>query len=252
MYFPTTQWSLLARATMSGETTGRQALEELCRRYWSPLYQFIRVRGYSEAEAKDLTQEFLLHLLEHATLQKADRMRGRFRSFLCGALVRFLGDASDKRRAQKRGGGAVHIELDSSGEDSLAASAPEELLFDREWALVILENALRTVEQKGWGEAPEASEVGGGRFAVLRQFLPGSVEVPSYEGAAMQLGLSVPALKSELHRLRQRFKAAVRDEVASTVSAPHEIDQELHHLQQVLMDRAVDWGSGQKPSGTAS
>jgi len=233
---------------MSGDSSGRHALEELCQRYWSPLYQFIRARGYNEAEAKDLTQEFLLHLLEHATLQKADRLRGRFRSFLCGALVRFLRDASDKRRAQKRGGGAVHVELDSCGDHAPASSAPEELLFDREWALVILENALRTVERAGWGDAPERAGTAEGRFAVLRQFLPGSVEVPSYEAAATQLRLSVPALKSELHRLRQRFKAAVREEVAATVSAPHEIDQELHHLQQVLMNKGVEWSASSKPS----
>ena len=238
MYFPTTQWTLLAQATMSGETVGRQAMEDLCHRYWTPLYQFIRARGYTEAEAKDLTQEFLLHLLEHSTLQRADRLRGRFRSFLCGALVRFLGDASDKRRAQKRGGGVTHVELDSPVAERSTASAPAGLLFDREWALVILENGLRTVQQQ-FDTTPR-------RFAVLRQFLPGSVEVPTYEQAAAELGLSLPALKSELHRLRQRFRAAVREEVAATVSAPHEIDAEMNHLQQVLMDKGVDWRGGPK------
>ncbi len=218
---------------MSGETAARQALEELYRRYWSPLHHFIRARGYTETEAEDLTQEFLLHLLEHSTLQKADRLRGRFRSFLCGALVRFLGDARDKRRAQKRGGAAAHVELDSAAEELGAISTPDGLLFDREWALVILENAFKTV-QKEFEPA--------GQFTVLRKFLPGSIETPSYEHAAGELGLSVAALKSELHRLRKRFKAAVREEVAATVSAPHEIDQELNHLQQVLMDRGINWG----------
>ena len=240
MYFPTTQWTLLAQATLSGESAGRQALEDLCRRYWSPLFQFIRVRGYSEAEAKDLTQEFLLHLVEHSTLQKADRSRGRFRSFLCGALVRFLADAYDKNRAQKRGGGAPHVELDSAAEELGANSAPDELAFDREWALVILENALQSVERGFKGEEKD--------FTILRRFLPGSVAVPSYEEAATQLGLNLPALKSELHRLRQRFKAAVREEVAATVSAPHEIDEEMNHLQKVLMNKGVDWNIGRKPS----
>jgi RNA polymerase sigma-70 factor (ECF subfamily) len=240
MYFPTTQWTLLAQATLSGETAGRAAMEDLCRRYWSPLYQFIRARGHNETEAKDLTQEFLLHLVEHSTLQKADRSRGKFRSFLCGALVRFLADAYDKRQAQKRGGGALHVELDSTAEQLGAISNPDELVFDREWALVILENALRTVEQQFKGAANQ--------FTVLRQFLPGSIAVPSYDDAATQLGLNLPALKSELHRLRQRFKSAVREEVAATVSAPHEIDQEMDHLQNVLMNRGIDWGTGQKPS----
>jgi RNA polymerase sigma-70 factor (ECF subfamily) len=240
MYFPTTQWTLLAQATLSGETAGRQAMEDLCHRYWSPLYHFIRVRGYNEAEAKDLTQEFLLHLVEHSTLQKADRSRGKFRSFLCGALVRFLADAYDKRQAQKRGGGAPHVELDSAAEELGASSTPDELVFDREWAMVILENALRTVEQQFKGAEKD--------FAVLRQFLPGSIAVPSYDEAATQLGLNLAALKSELHRLRKRFKAAVREEVAATVSAPHEIDQEMNHLQDVLMNKGIDWDNRRKLS----
>jgi RNA polymerase sigma factor (sigma-70 family) len=243
MYFPTTQWTLLAQATLGGETAGRQAMEDLCRRYWSPLYQFIRARGYNEAEAKDLTQEFLLHLVEHSTLQKADRSRGKFRSFLCGALVRFLADAYDKRQAQKRGGGAPHVELDVA-EELGASSSPDELVFDREWAMVILENALRTVEEQYKGAENQ--------FAILRQFLPGSIAVPSYEQAATQLGLNLPALKSELHRLRQRFKAAVREEVAATVSAPHEIDQEMNHLQHVLMNKGIDWEIRRKLSSPDS
>jgi hypothetical protein len=136
------------------------------------------------------------------------------------------------------------VELDGAAENAGAVSNPDGLLFDREWALVILENALRTVE-KGFDTGPE-------RFAVLRQFLPGSIEVPSYEKAGSQLGTTLPALKSELHRLRQRFKAAIREEVAATVSAPHEIEQELNHLQEVLMDRGIDWSEGGKPSPPVS
>lgn len=240
MYFPTTHWSLLAQATLGGETAGRQALEDLCRRYWSPLQQFIRVRGRSEAEAQDLTQEFILHLLEHSTLKKADRSRGRFRSFLLGALVRFLGDENDRRHAQKRGSGAVHLSIDE--EPALAVSSePDAILFDREWALVILENGLRALRQEfESGDGPK-------RFAVLGRFLPGSLEAPTYDEAAAQLGVSLPALKSELHRLRHRFKTLVRQEIASTVSAPHEIDEEMNYLQQVLMDKGNDLNVSQKP-----
>jgi DNA-directed RNA polymerase specialized sigma24 family protein len=241
MYFPTTQWSLLAQASLSGETSARQALEELCRHYWSPLHQFIRARGYTDAEAQDLTQEFILHLIEHSTLQKADRLRGRFRSFLLGALVRFLADEYDRRRAQKRGSGAIHLSLDDA-EGQLASSSNYDVsLFDREWALAILENSLRTVQTEF------EPKLGSSRFALLKSFLPGSLNAPSYEEAAQKLDLSVPALKSELHRLRQRFKALVRQEVANTVSAPHEIDEEMTHLQQVLMDRGHDFESGLKP-----
>src|SRR5688572_1483028 len=203
MYFPTTQWTLLARASLNGETTAREALEELCRRYWLPLRQFIQLRGYLETEAQDLTQDFVLHLIEHSTFKRADRLRGRFRSFLLGALVRFLGDHYDQRRAQKRGGGAMHLELDDNQPEPAAATSADSISFDREWALVILENALRVVER----EFEDRNE--GCRFAVLRHFLPGSVETPPYEEAARRLNLSPTALKSELYRMRQRFKALV-------------------------------------------
>jgi DNA-directed RNA polymerase specialized sigma24 family protein len=241
MYFPTTQWSLLAQASLSGETSARQALEELCRRYWAPLHQFIRARGYTDAEAQDLTQEFILHLIEHSTLQKADRLRGRFRSFLLGALVRFLADQYDRRRAQKRGSGALHLELQVAENDLAASSNHDTSFFDREWALAILENSLRTVQSEF------EPKLGPARFATLRAFLPGSVSAPTYDEAAEKLQLTVPALKSELHRLRQRFKSLVRQEVANTVSAPHEIDEEMTHLQQVLMNRGHDFETGLQP-----
>ena len=245
MYFPTTQWSLLAQASLSGETKAREALEELCRRYWSPLHHFIQSRGNSEVEAEDLTQEFVLHLLEHATLKKADRLRGRFRSFLLGALSHFLSDEYDRRHAQKRGGDIVHVSTDE--EADLAASVETgAAFFDREWAIAILENALRVVEAE-FGAGDKARQ-----FTVLRCFLPGSLEVPTYEHAATELGLSLPALKSELHRLRQRFKAVVREEVTQTVSAPHEVEEEMAHLQQVLMDKGSDLGANGKLSAVDS
>jgi DNA-directed RNA polymerase specialized sigma24 family protein len=246
MHFPTTHWSVLAQATLHGEAGAQQALEELCHRYWSPLKQYIRLRGYDQAEAEDLTQEFLLHLLEHSTLEKADPQVGRFRSFLLGALARFLADHYDKRQALKRGGGAQHLSIEAERKDIAADFDPGELAFDREWALVILENAFRGVQAdfQPDGAAP--------RFEVLRRFLPGALEVPTYEQAAAQLGLSLPALKSELHRLRQRFKALIRQEIANTVSAPHEIDAEMEHLQQVLMHRGNDLAGSLKPSAPVS
>jgi len=242
MYFPTTQWTLLARASVTGETAAGEALELLCRRYWLPLYRFIRARGYPEPEAQDLTQEFLVHVLEHSTLKNADRLRGRFRSFLCGALIRFLSDQYDRRRALKRGGGVVHVSISENGGDFGGTLDPGAILFDREWALAILANALRLVEDE---------YDGGDKFAVLRRFLPGSLVSSTYEAAAAEIGLSVPALKSELHRLRRRFKAVVRQEIAGTVSTPHEIDAEMEHLQKVLMDRGNDLGTAVKPAPPA-
>jgi RNA polymerase sigma-70 factor (ECF subfamily) len=242
MYFPTTKWTLLAQASVNGETAARDALELLCRRYWNPLYRFIRARGYSEVEAQDLTQEFLLHVLEHSTLKNADPLRGRFRSFLCGALLRFLCDQYDRRQALKRGGGAQHLHFEEASADFAATTDPGAILFDREWAHAILANALRAVEV----------EYAGAQFTILRQFLPGSVSSPPYETAAAEIGVSVAALKSDVHRLRRRFKAIVRQEVTSTVSAPHETDAEMEHLQKVLMDRGNDLEAGMKPTRPSS
>ncbi len=250
MYFPSTHWSLLARASLSGETSAEQALEELCHRYWLPLHYFIRSRGHSEEEARDLTQEFVLHLLEHSTLKKADRFRGRFRSFLLGALMRFLSDHYDRRGALKRGSGSLHVSLDDpAGAEGLAELVPpgaDALSFDREWALTILEHAFHQIQQE------IERDGGAARFAVLRRFLPGALEAPPYEEAAAQLEMGLPAFKSELHRLRRRFKDLVRQEVASTVSAPHEIEQEMEYLQNVLMDKGSDLTAGAKPSVPSS
>ena len=237
MFFPTTHWSLLAKATSSGDDEARRALEELCRRYWAPVNQFVQFRGHRGAEAEDLTQEFFLHVCQHSTFSRADRMRGRFRTFLLGALVKFLANEMDRARAQKRGGGAVDLHLDDM-DDTTAPSAPAEALdgFDREWATTVLANAMERVRGEFAGDGRD------GVFGVLKDFLPGAAAPPSYEAAAQRLGSSVPAFKSEVHRLRLRFRTLIREEVAATVSAPHEIEAELVHLQSVLMDRGQNLG----------
>ena len=232
MSFPTTHWSALAKATLHGETEARVALEQLCGCYWSPVYQFIRSRSVPHAEAQDLTQEFMLHAMQKSIFSRADRLQGQFRSFLLGALVRFMSDAADKRNALKRGGTIAHISLD---EVETAASLTESSLrFDREWALTLLETALQKVRLP-YAEAGRHSD-----FETLKGFLPMSAGPPSYETAAENLRLSLPALKSEVHRLRRRFREFVREQVARTVSAPHEIETEMQHLQAVLLDK----GSG--------
>lgn len=232
MYFPTTHWSLLARASLSGESAARLALEELCRRYWMPVNQFIQFRGHRRADADDLTQKFFVQVCQYSTFLRADRMRGRFRSFLLGALVKFLANEMDRERAQKRGGGAPDLCLDEIDETSVPLEPHEaQANFDREWATTVLANAMDRVRA-------EFSEDGrDGVFVVLREFLPGATAPPSYEHAAGKLGSTVPAFKSEVHRLRLRFRALIRAEVAATVSAPHEVESELAHLQSVLMDR---------------
>jgi DNA-directed RNA polymerase specialized sigma24 family protein len=239
MYFPTTHWSLLAKATLSGETAARAALNELCQRYWSPLKQFIVARGYPEAEAADLTQEFIVHLLEREALSKPDRSRGKFRSFLLGALGNFLSHERERRLAQKRGGLQPHVSAEvMEAEGALAApraSDGEEGEFDRGWALAVLRASLERIE-RSYAEAGQET-----LFAVLRSFLPGGTALPSYEEAARRANLSVAALNSHVHRMRCQFREAVCTEVTATVSAPHEIDEEIAYLYQVLMDRGTDF-----------
>jgi DNA-directed RNA polymerase specialized sigma24 family protein len=239
VFFPTTHWSALARATMHGEKQARRDLEELCGCYWRPVYLFIRARGVTHAEAQDLTQEFLVHVMERSLFRRADPLQGQFRSFLLGALVRFLGDAADKRNAQKRGGTVPHVSLEQA-ESSLGAQQSA-LAFDREWALTILENAL----EKARAEFAQAGREK--QFEVLKTFLPGSEGAPPYEAAAVELGVSGPALKSEVHRLRRQFRQFVLEQVGRTVSAPHEIEAEVQHLQQVLMDKGSQFRTGKKP-----
>jgi RNA polymerase sigma factor (sigma-70 family) len=251
MEFPTTHWSVLAKATVHGEADSRAALETLCQKYWGPVRSFIRFQGVSEAEAEDLAQEFMLHVLEKSIFTRADRLQGRFRSFLLGSLTRFLGDARDRRNALKRGGDVHHVSLDEPGPgadlEEPAASTPGVTAFDREWALTILETALARL-QADYVQA-KAEE----RFEIWKKFLPGATETCSYEAAAARLGVTVPAFKSDIHRLRRRLRTLVRNEIARTVSAPHEIETEMAHLQRVLMDRGSEIGEnaaklpGQKP-----
>lgn len=246
MQFPTTHWSSLAQASLSGQPTAAEALERFCQRYRQPICGFIRSRLRDDHQAEDLTHEFILHLLEKSTLQRADRHRGKFRSFLLGALTRFLGDQTDRRQARKRGGHIQHFSLDAVAEAhpdaTPAVGADDVVRFDREWALRILEFALDRIRRE-----QAESAAGLAAFEVLKDFLPGGAAPLSYDEAAARLGLSLPALKSEIHRLRRRLRSLVRDEVAQTVSAPHEIEEEMLHLQQVLMDRGHDWKPERNP-----
>ena len=238
MDFPTTHWSVLAKATLHGEADARAALELLCQRYWGPVRSFVLFHGYTNAEAQDLTQEFLLHVIQKSIFTRADRLQGRFRSFLLGALNRFLCDAADRKRALKRGGNLLHLSLDTEGPvnelEDPAASPAGVSAFDREWALTILETALDQLRAE-W-----ATSRNGAEFEVWKNFLPGATESCSYEAAAARLGLSLPAFKSEIHRLRRRLRALVRAEVVRTVSAPHELESEMTHLREVLMDRGSE------------
>jgi len=233
MAFPTTRWSLLAQATVNGDAAQRQAWAEFYRRYREPVVSFIRRQTPDAARAEDLAQEFFLHLMENATLQRANPQRGRFRSFLRGALVRFLSRDRERSQAEKRGSGQAPVSLETLANDDEEPVVPAAVAqaFDREWAQLILERARQHVRD-GWkGSA--------GELTTLLRFLPGATDTPAYEAAATHVGWTLARLKTEVHRFRGQFREFVRAEVALTVEEPEEIEAELTHLHRVLADPSV-------------
>ncbi len=230
--FVTTQWGLVVAASAKGAAEARAALEDLYRLYCYPIYAFIRRRGYGRQDAQDLTQDFFVHLLEKGTLGRADPQRGRFRSFLLGTLDYFLAHASERARATKRGGGCQWVFLDDdAAENSYQLAAPEgmtaEKVFDARWAATLVEVAFSRLRVE------LESEGKGYLFEALQGFLLGR-EDASYQQVADALSLSLGALKTIIHRLRGRYRALLREEVARTVAAPTEIDEELRYLRAAL------------------
>lgn len=239
MAFPTTRWDELAQASLHGDAVARAALDEFCRRYWAPVNEFIRWKGYAKAEAADLTQNFFLNFLETRSWRRADPLRGRFRTFLLGALEYRLAKARAHDLRLKRGGGASVVNLDDTadGDGAGVPSVPptDAAHFDRAWAIRVLSAALA---------ATRADYTANGKqhlFEALKCFLTPRRAPPSYETAAGQLGLGLGAVKTEIHRLRQSLRAALHLEIGGTVSAPHEIAEELRHLRDVLANHAHDW-----------
>lgn len=231
--FVTTRWSVVLTAGHSDGPQVRVALEELCRTYWYPLYAYVRRRGRSAEDAQDLTQEFFARLLKGNWVERADQQRGKFRSFLLTAMNRFLADEWDKSRAQKRGGGVavVPVQLETAetryGLDPADHITPEQI-YERRWALAVLEEVLRRLgaeyEQDGRAEI----------FTALNPCLVGDRDGQPYGELAVKLGVSEGTVKSTVHRLRQRYRRLLRDEIANTVAGPGEVDEELRHLFAIL------------------
>jgi RNA polymerase sigma-70 factor (ECF subfamily) len=224
--FPETRWTLIAAATLNGEGGGRAALEVLCRSYWPAVVAFLMGRGFSPHDAEDLAQDFFAALTESRLWQRADQSRGRFRTFLLGALMRVVGHHQRHQQALKRGGGVVPLDLDQLPELA-APEVEEQLLFDRAWAEQILENALTELES----EWPQPAE-----FLVLQRFLPVGDDPPAYEAASRELDCGVGAFKSRVLRFRMRFRELIEAQVARTVATPHDMTDELRYLERILAD----------------
>jgi len=231
--FVATRWTLVLRAR--GDTAeARAALGELCEAYWMPVFRFLRREGRDDETTRELTQEFFARLLAGPGLAGADAERGRFRSFLLGALKHFLGDWRDYQLAAKRGGGqAADPLLDSTDtspglEVAAPAGAPLTTYFDRQWAYTIMERALTAV-------AREFTDSGNRQqFELLKPWLVGDAAVLSQADVARQMASSEGAVKVAIHRLRKRFRQLVRAEVAQTVPAAADVDEELRYLVEVL------------------
>jgi len=224
------------QAGAGDESQNRRALAELCRNYWYPLYTHVRRCGHPAHDAKDLTQGFFEHLLERQALGRARPERGRFRSFLLVALDNFLADERDKSRAQKRGGGAEALPLDLDAAEQRyglepADSESPDRAFDRQCAVALLDSVLRALEAEHHAAGKSAL------FAALKPALTGSGASQPYGELAQSLGLTEGAVKVAVHRLRQRYRALLRAEIAQTVELPEEIDEEMRCLFHALSGR---------------
>ena len=206
-----------------------EALETLCRTYWYPLYAFVRRHGQCPHDAQDLTQEFFARLLQKEYLKSAAQEKGRFRTFLLVALKRFLANEWDRQHAQKRGGGTATVSIDQELAESRFAAAPAhqlqpDLLFDRQWALTLLERTMTRLHNE---------YVSTGRaklFELLRGCLVKDESALPYAEIAVRLNLTEAAVKMAVQRLRARYREILRAEIADTVVSPEEVEEEIRHL----------------------
>ena len=237
--FVTTRWSLVLSAAKSGsgEKDAQEALAELCRTYWRPIFSFVCRRGYSTQDAQDLTQDFFVMILEHNWLEHADPNRGRFRSLLLKSLQNFLINASEKAHARKRGGDVKFVSWDdwmSEAPSPIPISAqtldslPPERLFDFRWAVAVVEHALRRLREECEGKGKLRL------FHALSGYITAERDEVSYSKLSTTLGVSETAVKKQLRSMRLRYRSLLRDEVAHTVSDPAEVEDEIRHLCAAL------------------
>lgn len=231
--FATTHWSQVLAARDGSDTRAREALARLCETYWYPLFIFIRSRGYDADSARDLIQGFFAILLEKDYLASVDPAEGKFRSFLLAAVKHFLSHERDRERALKRGGGTLTLSLDMRDAEGRYRLEPvdectPEQIFQRRWALTVLGRALQNLRQ---ASAEAGKEV---MHESLKPYLMGEEPRRPYRKVAAELGMTEVALRSAVHRLRKRFAVELRSEIAETVAAEDDIDEEVRYLLTVI------------------
>lgn len=228
-HFATTRWTLVLAAGARPSLQADEALAELCRCYWYPLYAYVRRRGHSKEDAEDLTQSFFASFLSKNHLRHLAAEKGRFRAFLLASLKHFLANAHDRSQRLKRGGQATHLSLDWQSADSqfqLAGHADlnPEKIFDRDWALTLLGAVIRRLQD-------ECARDGRTRhFETLKTFLTLNSTAISYSEAAQALGMAETAARVAVHRLRKRYRQILRDEIAHTLADPAGLEDELQAL----------------------
>jgi DNA-directed RNA polymerase specialized sigma24 family protein len=229
--FATTRWSVVIAA--QDRRSAQEALNWLCERYWFPLYAAARGRGASPHDAEDLVQGFFADLLGRNALAAADAARGRFRAFLLTSFSHFVSDQRRAAESQKRGGGRTFVPIDEAVAEAryqreFAENWTPEHDFDRAWALTLIDRALEHLRAECEAQGDLA------RFDVAQSFLTGDRADASLADAAARLGLSLPAIKSLIHRMRQRFRATILDEIRQTVATEEEVATEQQHLIAAL------------------
>ncbi len=231
--FVTTRWTVVLHAGRKSSPQSDRALGELCQTYWFPLYAYVRRKGETKEDAEDLVQAFFEKFLEKNYLEGLSAERGKFRAFLLAALKHFLANAWDKSQRQKRGGGVTHLSLDwQSADERFHLDPPDptspDKTFDREWALALLERVVTRLRDECVAEGKAQL------FEQAKGFLMvGEAAIP-YAQAAQTLGVEEGAVRVAVHRLRQRYRELLRDEIAQTLDDPAQVAEELRSLQAAL------------------
>ncbi len=234
--FALTRWTLVER-TRGNTPEAKAALRELCEAYYAPVVAFLRREGHHEDSARDLAHEFFAKILSGDSLGSAEPARGRFRSYLLGALKHFLINQRRDAMREKRGGAAKHVAIGPGTDTSPGLDVadnralPPDAIFDREWALAIIERALVQLEQ----ECVAAGDAA--QFAALKPWLSPVAPAHSQAQIAEQLGTTENALKVAIHRLRRRFRELVREQISQTLNRPEDLDEEMRHLIDALAAR---------------
>ncbi|HIM29184.1 MAG TPA: sigma-70 family RNA polymerase sigma factor [Planctomycetes bacterium] len=231
--FQTTHWSLVLEAGLRSSPDSRQALARLCEAYWCPLYFYVRRRVGDSHKAEDLTQEFFTRLLDKDVVATANPYRGRFRSFLLTSLKNFLSNEWDKAKAQKRGGGRLLISLDFDKANSrlkfdAADNETPERLYERQWTMTLLELVMSRLRSESAAANKEE------QFELLKSFITGGKSTSGYADVAARLQMSETAAKAAAHRLRNRYRQLLRQEIAQTVAGPDDVDDEIRRLFKSL------------------